>query len=345
MFISKKCSIVFICFFKIFVLPRSINGINNDSRINLNLSKMIGLSYYGEDKNEIRVNDLENKILFKIPRHFKSNDVHFESISFINMTQTATNLLMIKGFNFSHENSIFNILIKPKFSNLSYVVYLRNEEAPVLNKTNEIFELKNSFCPKDLTWFNSNEFYYQLQTDIFSQYSLSLVWIGIRQINLEICNLKNISTFVDYLDDVEKSENFELAAFTSGCYYYDQSLGDWSSKGVQILNDSNLSSTHCVSNHLTEFAGGLVILPNPIDFKFVFANSSFEKNPTIYLTLIIVCSLYVLVSIWCLYMDKKDKQKIGFYFLDQNSPYDSFLYEIIVFTGTRKHAGCDSNVS
>ena len=63
--------------------------------------------------------------------------------------------------------------------------------------------------------------------------------------------------------------------------------------GMTLYKDTNLQQTHCSSNHLTSFAGGLVIMPNNINFQYVFANAAFAKNYTIYLTLIIFALIYI----------------------------------------------------
>ena len=81
----------------------------------------------------------------------------------------------------------------------------------------------------------------------------------------------------------------------------------------------------------------------------MFSNASFDKNPLIYATVIGVTSLYILLAIWCIYMDRKDKTKTGICVLNDNSGIDlnaesTYFYEMIVYTGTRKDAGTDSNV-
>jgi hypothetical protein len=54
------------------------------------------------------------------------------------------------------------------------------------------------------------------------------------------------------------TSNFWLRTFASGCYYMDTATNDWSSYGMEILEDSNLTHTHCISSHLTTFAGGFM---------------------------------------------------------------------------------------
>jgi hypothetical protein len=68
--------------------------------------------------------------------------------------------------------------------------------------------------------------------------------------------------------------------------------------------------TQCYSTQLSTFASGFIILPNPINWNYVFANADFIKNKTIYLTVIIIMILFVILSIYAQYLDNKDNQKV-----------------------------------
>lgn len=128
----------------------------------------------------------------------------------------------------------------------------------------------------------------------------------------------------------------------------DTNTNDWSSIGMEILFDSNLTHTHCQSSHLTTFAGGFVVLPNAIDFNNVWANASFLQNPVIYSTVIALVCLYILLGVWARWMDVKDEQKCGITLLgnvkDHLKKDSKYIYEIIAFTGNRLNAGTKSNV-
>ena len=143
---------------------------------------------------------------------------------------------------------------------------------------------------------------------------------------------------------VNFSSDFILRAFSSGCYYYDVPTGKWSSDGVEILNDTDTTSVHCFSSHLTSFAGGLVVLPSAINFEYVWANASFIQNPIIYSTVIVITCLYILLAIIARVMDIKDRKKLNILPLSDNSPHDNYFYEIITFTGMRPDSGTDSKV-
>ena len=124
------------------------------------------------------------------------------------------------------------------------------------------------------------------------------VGIGLREVKLsdaeEYCFNKTLfnNTFSKYSQEpFNFTTDLEIRFFSSGCYYLDKETLAWSNEGVEILADTNITHAHCVSYHLTEFAGGFIVLPAAIDFNNVFANASFLQNPTIYSTIIIRCPL------------------------------------------------------
>ncbi len=113
---------------------------------------------------------------------------------------------------------------------------------------------------------------------------------------------------------------------------------------MEIYEDSDLTQTHCSSNHLTAFAGGLVVLPQTINFQHVFAKTSFTKNPYIYVTVIVVTCVYILFALWAKYMDMRDSMRANIVLLKDNHPLDDYFYELIVFTGNRSESGTRSKV-
>ncbi|XP_063601108.1 uncharacterized protein LOC134777199 [Penaeus indicus] len=137
--------------------------------------------------------------------------------------------------------------------------------------------------------------------------------------------------------------DYYLRVFTSGCYYFNKTLNDWVDDGLEVVF-SNYNATECNTTHLTSFGSGMFVMPNTIDFSFVFANMGFSDNLTIYLTLILSLSIFVLLMIWARYKDKKDLSQLGATPLPDNSAKDKYLYEVLVFTGNKKEAQTDSTV-
>lgn len=113
---------------------------------------------------------------------------------------------------------------------------------------------------------------------------------------------------------------------------------------VQVGPLTNHYQTQCFSTHLTTFAGGFIVLPEPINWNYVFANADFMKNKTVYITMIVMATLYILLIIYSRYKDRKDLEKLGVTPLPDNNAHDQYYYQIIVFTGHRKSAGTKSKV-
>jgi hypothetical protein len=113
---------------------------------------------------------------------------------------------------------------------------------------------------------------------------------------------------------------------------------------MKVGSLTNHDQTQCFSTHLTTFAGGLVILPSPINWNYVFANADFVQNKTIYLTIICVFIIYIVLMIYARFQDKKDLRKLGVIPLLDNHKSDQYLYQITVFTGQRTDAGTKSEV-
>ena len=80
-----------------------------------------------------------------------------------------------------------------------------------------------------------------------------------------------------------------------------------------MMPDSNLTLTHCQSRHLTSFATGLIELPPPINFDYVWSQTSFEQNIVIYVAIIaFVCVLrptLLLQDGWSRFFQKGSCQK------------------------------------
>lgn len=68
----------------------------------------------------------------------------------------------------------------------------------------------------------------------------------------------------------------------------------------------------CQTTHLTTFAGGWVVAPNTIDWNFVFSNADFFKNPTLYVTEIMIVIVYIIAMIWARRKDRQDLEQVGF---------------------------------
>jgi hypothetical protein len=336
-------------------------GSNGKTDLNLANSASIALSFYDADNKEIRVKN--QKIDFYITRNSASETLDFKTFNASDVLSTngsnstvSDSQLIAFSNNLTSPNVSIHIHLKPSDLSMSYLFVFSYSQVPYLGELGQPkYDRFKIFCPPLLVSQGPDD-YYSFFLNISSNVNLGKkIGYGLRELNgsehhhyCENNNYENASSLPPILPGLAKpliTTEFGLRLFTSGCYYYDSQLGAWSSDGVDVYEDTNLTHTHCYSSHLTEFAGGMIILPPAIDFAAAFANSSFDKNPTIYITIILISCSYILLFIWCRWMDWKDKLKTRIHLLEDNSPINMYYYEMIVYTGGRNNAGTKSKVS
>jgi len=54
-----------------------------------------------------------------------------------------------------------------------------------------------------------------------------------------------------------------------------------------------------------------VVAPNKLDWNFIFSNADFLKNPTLYVTEILILILYIIAMVWARRKDKEDLEKVS----------------------------------
>jgi len=294
-----------------------------------NTSRTVSITFIDSNDNEVPYPSNES-IRFFIPR---DPNLYLPSMALQNVTSinsTAHNLL----FNLHYVNitSLFPISlhleISPINPNLSYLFIYKFDDTPHLNSTNSDLDGQTTFSPSNLTtdgyftYFLNNQQTLNHQSFIF----------GLREINS-----------IEFDQPFEFTSDYLLRIYTSGCYYLD-SNNSYQSNGLIVGSQTNHFETECHSSHLTTFAGGFIVLPQPINWNYVFANMDFMKNKTIYLTVIIISILYIALMIYARYKDRKDLSKLTVTSLNDNQASDRYYYQILVFTGHRKNSGTKSKV-
>ena len=325
---------------------------NGDNETNIQLSRSLTLSVYqNEAFQEINVINQANLFDMWISR---DRSIPIQSFSLVNAVSSNASLLdgfYVSGFNLNYTNVSIHIQLKPLNKQLSYLAMIKFGQNPLLSN----YDVLYIFCPNDLIVNSNTSFYYMLFANMSTVNNFQgYVGFSFKELNTADLNCldktKNSPNYLQNLSTRKQnfSSNFELRTFLSGCYFTDPLTSKWSTRGIEILSDTNLTHTHCQSNHLTTFAGGLIVLPNAINFDYVWSHaSSFTQNVVVYCTVISLVTLYVLLGIWARFMDRRDSQKIGLTLLIGDSVNDienKYIYEIIVFTGARFNASTSSKV-
>ena len=353
-------------------MTMALTGNNGDNETNIGLSRSISFSIYDENNKEIQVNNQQKPIELWISRDADVQIQPFQIIDALNASINNNNNLtlnsslissklingfIVSGFNLNGSNSSIHIQIKPNNKSTSYLTMLKFGDNPNLQLNNKYYDLLNLYCPNDLIIEQNDSFYLifanMSKVNSFKGYiGFSIIEINSNELNCHNKSLNSIEKLIELTqnktnNNTSFTDNYWIRIYSSGCYYMNTYTNEWSSYGMEILSDTNITHSHCTSNHLTTFAGGFIVLPPTINFNNVWANASFLQNPVIYSTVIALISLYILLGIWSRYMDSKDSEKIGITLLGDvnNKENNKYIYEILVYTGMRINAGTSSNVS
>jgi hypothetical protein len=308
---------------------------NNNNSVSIQNSKSIGLTFFDSNSTEQSISNLSDYFQFAIPR---TNQIpSFKPFNTINKTIIdSRNLLTLDGFIISTNNVSIHYQLKPtNYLTHGYFIALKFGSNPYLNKTIQLFDMFQIFCPLNDLQTENNESFYTLFANMSKTFNFTgFIGIGIKQlstsefINYCIINKSSNTYSIDNQNPVQFTDNISVRVFLSGCYYINKTTGLYSSYGMEVLSTSNTTHTQCISNHLTEFASGWIVLPNNINFNYVWSNASFTQNMTIYITVILACTIYFILLIWTLTNDRNDMIKLEIKSFASNKKYDNYFYEI-----------------
>jgi hypothetical protein len=319
----------------------------------VSVSAQAGVTYYDVYGNAIPINTSYPASLW-ISKTLNSSQTQFNPVNSSSLANSSNQLLTFSATLLSPKIAL-NIDLRPKNLTSSYLLVIKFGDLPFINTSSSYYDLFQVFCPVNLTQ-SGNDTYYDYFLPGSSTPNQTLIGYGIRDLTTTEFNLYCGNTSVSANSSqppVLKSSSssnlvnstYTLRVYQTCCLFFVPNTLDWLWKGVTVLKDSNLTHTHCQTNHLTDFAGGYVALPATINFGTVFANASFLQNPTIYVTVIVIISSYIILCLFVLYLDKLDACKTNLYVMADNGMSDLYFYEVVVFTGNRKDAGTNSNVS
>ncbi|CAF3969202.1 unnamed protein product, partial [Adineta steineri] len=311
---------------------------------NTNLSRLVTFSIIEENEISIQTN-VNHPIEIIIPRdpNILIPSMILQNVTSMNFTP-YNQLFHLHYLDITSSLSIsIHFEIQPLNIGLAYLFIYKFDQLPQLNSSINNIDGWTLFCPLNLT--NETLYKYFINNQQTSGHQ-SIIY-GLRELNstemMDSCSNTSINSPPITDQRFNFTSNYQLRIYTSGCYYLDKT-NQWKSDGLIVGPLTNHYETQCFSSHLTSFAGGFIILPESINWSYIFANADFMKNKTIYLTVICVSVIYIILIIYAHFKDKKDLEKLGVTPLPDNHQSDEYFYQIIIFTGQRKGAGTDSNV-
>jgi hypothetical protein len=299
-----------------------------------------------------------SSIDFWIPRDAATapNMPSFQHINASTLNLTSSNQLATFTIILANLDQSVFINIDTKDDTVSYLLLTKFSQVPIMNSSTQTYDSFTILC-SNTNLIQSDDFNYYLYfsssgNNVNSAASFSY---GLRELSANeyqtYCVNKQAASVPPVLLNTTSfnfTADFKIRTYSSGCYYIDASSGAWIASGLIVQSDTTLDATHCKSQTLqvTSFqvSGGIIPLPSAIDFGYVFTHAGFLQNLTIYLTVIIVTSVYIIMLVFCRLMDKKDEAKCAIHWLADNNPDDLYFYELIVHTSARQGAQTDSKV-
>jgi hypothetical protein len=344
---------------------------SNGRESNVGSSKTVTVSFFQSTRDPLDVSSLSQPLSIWIPRSSTDNIQGFLTLkaSYVSSLACTYNDIFLQTSITTTTSGSIHIQFKTRSEgtrSVGYLVLLKFGLAPKLNSSYSDFDLWQVYCSNDTTAQLEETFFLFFVNVSTVNGRSGFVGIAFRELSKtetsQYCvnqkSIYNLTSPPIVMDgstvSVNASSNstggnckmissdLDLRIYQSGCYYMDTSDGSYKSDGTEVLADTNIHSTHCQVTHCTEFAGGFVVLPTPINFEEVFANASIDRNPIIYATVFTIIGLYVILAVVCRILDMRDNKKKGITMLNGDKMEN--LYEVIVFTGNRKDASTESNV-
>ncbi|KAI3382134.1 hypothetical protein SNEBB_011127 [Seison nebaliae] len=201
---------------------------------------------------------------------------------------------------------------------------------------------EDNYICNEIQWDTGEEEFLKFTCDMTNV--TDIIKFMMRSTNMETAPSSLSKSLVDSLKFEVFDYDLEYFVFFDSCQFVEEKSNLLSNEGIIMGKSSKWEFTECLATHLTEFAAGWVTLPEAIDFDYVFSNMNFNKNPTIYIFLIVLTLLYFLLLIPFRRWDRSDITKLGITPMIDNKPEDKYLYEMTFFTGQRQNSGTRSNV-
>ena len=279
---------------------------------NTHLSRTVALSVLDANGNELAISaDRDHPIEMIIPR---DPNIVIPSMALQNVTSIdGSPHRQLFSMHFSNITAALPISVhfemRPLNPSLAYLFVYRFDSGPQVNSSVQLIDGWTSFCPSSLSKTGVHSYFIDNQQTLNHQ---SLI-VGLRELSAaeipDACSNASAKKLPITDQRSNFSANYELRVYTSGCYYLDANNA-WQADGLVVGSLTDHHQTRCTSTHLTSFAGGFIVLPAPVNWSYVFANADFAKNKTIYITLMVVCILYIVLLIFARAKDKKDVQKV-----------------------------------
>ncbi|CAG0880749.1 unnamed protein product [Darwinula stevensoni] len=218
----------------------------------------------------------------------------------------------------SHGLIILKFMLNPgDVPSTNFLILLRSDglPTPVKGKFDDSPDCTGAFQLNKLTPIGSQG-EYTFSACAVPQDGSDSVDLKTDMLTVGVMMLKVGVDFTDMLDDATFDNmiskyllNFTtpycLQIINTAMLYYDETKKQFIDAGIQMTS-ANLEAISANVTHLTTFGGGFFVMPNTVDFAYVFSHAGFDDNITIYLLLILTGVIYLALLVWARWQDGLD---------------------------------------
>jgi hypothetical protein len=217
--------------------PLAASG-NSRSSANTNVSTSLALSILDRNGNEIPIHTTADQpialIIARDP-NLIAPLMTLQNVSSTSMHNRSFNLHFVNLSRNTHLTVSVHLEVHPLDRTRAYWLIYRFDSAPHVNDSVSLLDGWSLLCPLDLTKNDVHRHF--LDNQLVSQHQT--VVYGLRELNAtetqQFCSNTSMMTALPKRFDTpwNFSSNYELRAYTSGCYYLD-SDNNWQSDGLTV---------------------------------------------------------------------------------------------------------------
>ena len=134
----------------------AVSGHNGNNETLIGMSTSVGLSFYDENLEEIKITKSLSPIDILIKRDPNLPEYPYQYVNATQIQITKDSYFMPNGFNISYLNTSIHVELKPLNLNIGYLIVMKLGYTPIINYTYLDYDFIKNFCPSKilfLTYF------------------------------------------------------------------------------------------------------------------------------------------------------------------------------------------------
>jgi hypothetical protein len=125
----------------------AVCGHNGNNETKIGLSNSVGISFYDENLNEIKIINSKSTINLTILRDVNLPEYLYQYVNATQIQLSSGSLFLHNGIKLKSKNASLHIELKPVNVTLSYLIVIKLGFTPVINEKTTEYSSFKIFCP------------------------------------------------------------------------------------------------------------------------------------------------------------------------------------------------------